>query len=122
MHELALARAIVAICGEHTSGDRVVRVDVRVGALRQVVPASLAFAFDVLAAGTPAEGAELVIEPVPVRVCCHACACESTVDAFPLACPQCGGIDVDVVAGEECVVESLELEELSNGRTPPCTG
>ena len=30
--------------------------------------------------------------------------------AFPLACAACGGLDVDVVRGEELQVESLELE------------
>ncbi len=35
-------------------------------------------------------------------------------DGFPLACGTCGGLDVDVVQGEELQVESLELEaELS---------
>jgi Zn finger protein HypA/HybF involved in hydrogenase expression len=30
---------------------------------------------------------------------------------FPLTCAACGGLDVEVTAGEELLVDSLELEE-----------
>jgi hydrogenase nickel incorporation protein HypA/HybF len=111
MHELALADAVVRIAGEHARGRRVVAVELRVGRLRQVVPGALEFAFGLVAEGTPVEGAELVIEDVPVRVACRRCGAESRVDDFPLACARCGAVDVEVVAGEELSVQSLELEE-----------
>ena len=111
MHELALAEAIVAIAEEHAGARRVARVELAVGGLRQVVPEALAFAFDLVAAGTPVEGAELVIEEVPVCVRCARCAAESEAREFPLACASCGSVDVEVVAGDELLVESLELEE-----------
>ena len=41
----------------------------------------------------------------------QACGCESALDGFPLACAACHGIDMDVTAGEELLVDSLELEE-----------
>jgi hydrogenase nickel incorporation protein HypA/HybF len=111
MHELSIADAVVAICCAHADGRKVVAVEVKVGRLRQVSPPSLAFAFELLAAGTPADGAELTIEEVPARVACRACGSETEVASFPLACGRCGGLDVEVVAGEECHVESLEVEE-----------
>ncbi|MGH3002117.1 MAG: hydrogenase maturation nickel metallochaperone HypA [Gaiellaceae bacterium] len=110
MHELSLADAVVQICCEHAEGRRVAGVEVRVGRLRQVVPDSLAFAFELVAVGTPVEGAELEIVEVPARVRCAACDAETEVDRFPLVCGRCGGFAVDVVAGEECHVESLEIE------------
>jgi hydrogenase nickel incorporation protein HypA/HybF len=110
VHELSLADALVRICCQHADGRRVVGVEVKVGRLRQVVPDALAFAFELVAAGTPVEGAELEIVDVPARVACAACGAESEVDRFPLACGFCGGLAVEVVAGEECHVESLEIE------------
>jgi hydrogenase nickel incorporation protein HypA/HybF len=111
VHELALADAIVEIAAEHARGRRVARVEVKVGALRQVVPDALSFAFQLVAEGTAVEGAELQIEEVPARVSCRACATESRVSDFPFGCPGCGSLDVDVVGGEELLVEALELED-----------
>jgi Zn finger protein HypA/HybF involved in hydrogenase expression len=33
------------------------------------------------------------------------------MEGFPLCCAQCGGLNVDVLAGEELLVDALELEE-----------
>jgi hydrogenase nickel incorporation protein HypA/HybF len=111
MHELSIAEAIVAIAERHAAGRRVRRIEVSVGHLRQVVPSALSFAFELVAQGTALEGAELVLDEVAARVCCRACGMESRLDGFPLACRACGGHDVEVVAGEELMVESLDLEE-----------
>jgi hydrogenase nickel incorporation protein HypA/HybF len=110
MHELSIAQAIVAVAARHAGGARVERVPVRIGHLRQVVPAALAFSFELCAHGTPVDGAELEIEHVPIGAVCRSCGTDSELDGFPLACPACGGLAVDVVRGEELQVESLELE------------
>jgi hydrogenase nickel incorporation protein HypA/HybF len=111
MHELSIASAIVAIAERHAAGRRVAAVEVRVGHLRQVVPDSLAFAFELVAEGTALEGAELVLREVPAAGRCRACATEGPLTAFPLRCEACGGLDVEVIRGEELLVDSLELEE-----------
>jgi hydrogenase nickel incorporation protein HypA/HybF len=111
MHELAIASSIVQIASEHARGRPVRRVRVAAGHLRQVVPDALAFAFELVAAGTPVEGAELELRVVAAAVRCHACGARSEQDAFPLRCGACGSFDVEVVAGEELIVEELELEQ-----------
>jgi hydrogenase nickel incorporation protein HypA/HybF len=118
MHELSIARAIVAVAERHAAGRRVEVVEVRIGALRQVVPSALSFSFQLVAEGTTVEGAELLIEDVPARVACRQCGIESRVDEFPFGCAACGSLDVDVVGGEELQVESLEVvdEPVAAGR------
>jgi hydrogenase nickel incorporation protein HypA/HybF len=111
MHELALAGAIVDVVVRHARGRRVTRVEVAVGHLRQVVPSSLSFSFELLAQGTPAEGAELVLEEVPAAGSCRACGHEGRLTGFPLLCRACGAADIEVVAGEELLVEALDVEE-----------
>ena len=111
MHELSIADAIVAIASDHAQGRRVLAVDVRVGRLRQVVPDALEFAFEVVAAGTSIAGAALNVEHVRVRVACAQCDSESHQNEFPLRCARCGSLDVEIVAGDELLVESLELED-----------
>jgi hydrogenase nickel incorporation protein HypA/HybF len=111
VHELALADAIVAIARDHADGRRVTGVEVKIGRLRQVVPSALEFAFELVAAGTNVEAAALQVEHVPARVRCGRCRADNTVDDFPFACARCGATDVEVVAGDELRVESLELED-----------
>src|SRR5919108_3044824 len=111
MHELSIADAIVAIARDHARGRRVASVDVKIGRLRQVVPDAPDLAFELVAGGTNVEGAALRIEQVPPRVRCRRCETETLVVGFPLACARCGSVDVEVVAGEELLVDALELED-----------
>jgi hydrogenase nickel incorporation protein HypA/HybF len=110
MHELAIAESIVAIATRHAGDGRVTEVHVQVGRLRQVVPAALEFAFELCTQGTAAEGAALVLEDIPVAGVCRGCGAGSEPEGFPLACPACGSFDLEIVRGEELVVDSLELE------------
>ncbi len=111
MHELAIAEAVAAAVERHAAGREVTRVELRVGHLRQVVPSALEFSFAVVTRGTPLDGAALAIEEVPARTHCRACGARSVQAGFPLACGDCGSLDVEVIAGEELLVEAFEVEE-----------
>ncbi|HWX88088.1 MAG TPA: hydrogenase maturation nickel metallochaperone HypA [Solirubrobacteraceae bacterium] len=111
MHELSVAEAIVDVAARHAAGRRVVKVEVKVGHLRQVVPDSLDFAFGLVTQGTALDGAELVIAHVPAAGRCRECGAESAMEGFPLCCARCGGLDMEVLAGEELLVDALELEQ-----------
>ena len=111
MHELSIAEAVVEIASRHAAGRKVSKVELKVGHLRQVVPSALEFAFELLTNGTPLEGAELAMEDVPARGRCRACGADTEMRAFPLQCACCGGIDLELLAGEELLVEALEMEE-----------
>ena len=114
MHELALARAILATAAERAEGGRVVTVEVSVGALRQVVPDTLAFNFEVLARGSACDGATLEQRLVPARLRCQ-CGAEWELDEPSFLCPVCEGGCTEVIRGQELRVESIEIEE------EPCT-
>jgi hydrogenase nickel incorporation protein HypA/HybF len=120
MHELSLAESVVRIAAAHAGGRPVAKVELKVGHLRQVVPSALAFAFELVAQGTPVAGAELVMEEVPAAGRCRRCGAESELPGFPLQCGACGGLDLELLRGEELLVDALELEEavLTNGGSP----
>ena len=113
MHELAIAESVVHIASRHADGRQVTKVYLKVGHLRQVVPSALAFSFELVAQGTPVEGAELALEEIPVTGKCRGCGAESQLTEFPLQCTACGAFDLEILQGEELYVESLELEELT---------
>jgi hydrogenase nickel incorporation protein HypA/HybF len=111
MHELSIAEAIADVALRHATGRRVTAVEVRVGALRQVVPDALEFAFELVAQGTALEGARLELQHVPARGRCRSCGADCEMDDFPLRCALCGGLEMDLLAGDELSVEALELDD-----------
>jgi len=123
VHELALSKAILAVAARHSGGRRVRDVRVRVGALRQAIPESIRFHFEIVARGTVCEGARLEQERVPAALACARCGTEwdpaprPAFDAEHLIpvprfrCPSCGNAEARVVAGDELVVESIDVEE-----------
>jgi hydrogenase nickel incorporation protein HypA/HybF len=111
VHELSIADAVAQVALRHANGRRVTRVELKVGYLRQVVPSALEFAWQLICEGTLLDGSELAIEEVPVHGRCRACQAEATLESFPLQCGRCSGMDMELLAGEELLVEALELEE-----------
>ncbi len=111
MHELAVGQAIIDTV-DRRSGDRLVRrVIVRIGYLRQVVPDSLQFSWQLLVEGTDLEGCELAIEHVPAVVECTTCAARTTLALPVLACAACGGFDVELRSGEEFMIVGMDVAQ-----------
>jgi hydrogenase nickel incorporation protein HypA/HybF len=111
VHELSVSSAIVDTVVRHAAGRRVTAVEVRLGRLRQVVPTSLAFYFELVSRETVCEGARLDQEVVPARLRCEQCAHEWEIDMPHFRCPECESADVTVESGEELEVASIEVEE-----------
>ena len=114
MHELALTQSVVDLVAERTRGRRVVSIRVEIGQLSGVVPDAMLFAFDIATAGTALEGAVLEIDERAGRIRCRDCGTRSPSPDLLLLCA-CGSAAVEVVAGRELRVVSVELE-----REPTC--
>jgi hydrogenase nickel incorporation protein HypA/HybF len=108
MHELGLCTSIVDAI-EHRAGDRpVAHVRVRVGRLHHVHPEAFDQSFTVAAMGTVAEDAAAELVLLPVRARCGGCQAVWESDDLPLACAACGSVDIELVGGDELVLESIE--------------
>ena len=113
MHEMALTESIVEIAVEaarRENAGRVRTIFVDVGALSHVEPEALSFCFDAVSAGTIAEGATLEIARVPGAGWCMDCAKTVSLDERFGPCPTCGGFHVEMTAGDEMRVRSIEVE------------
>jgi hydrogenase nickel incorporation protein HypA/HybF len=108
MHELGLCTSIVDAVERRAGHRPVARVRVRVGRLHHVHPEAFDQSFTVAAMGTLAEDAVAELVLLPVRARCGSCQASWEGDDVPLACPTCGSVDVEVVGGDELVLESIE--------------
>jgi len=111
MHEFDLSSAIVATVRKHAAGRQVRHVTLRIGRLRQVVKDTLEFYFAIVGKDTVCEGATLEIIDVPAALRCNTCKREWEIEIPAFICGDCGPGAVEVVTGEEFMVESIEVED-----------
>lgn len=108
MHEMAITQSVVDAVCEHAAGRRVHSVKLEVGALCAIVPDSMLFCFDLATAGTVADGARLDLNVEPGAAHCRTCGERFHVADLILLCP-CGSADVEVVAGRDLRILSMEV-------------
>lgn len=127
MHELSISSAVVETALKHAGGRKVTAVHLRVGRLRQVVPDSLAFYFEIVGRDTACEDARLELELVEALMGCDCCGQEwdpapaaepslhpglGSMPVLPqFRCPACEGTGARVLRGEELEVESIDVED-----------
>ena len=114
MHEMSIATALleeVLQTAKQAGGSRVTAVELEVGAFKLVVPEAMQMAWEAVRGGTAADEAILRLEEVPAEARCRVCAqrFQPEVD-YSFVCPHCGKADVQIVAGDDIVLKSLELE------------
>lgn len=121
MHELSICQQLLTqvarVAAEHGAA-RVDRIRVSAGPLSGVEPQLLQQAFTLARAGTIAAEADLEIRSAPVRIRCRDCRETSEVPPNRLLCPHCRQWQVDVVAGEELILERVELADLADDPMP----
>ena len=108
MHELAITQSLVDAIVEQLGSARVAVVNVRIGKVSGVVPDAVRFCFDLVAEGTPVEGARLEVSEPAGRARCRGCAAEFAVEDLILLCP-CGSADVELLCGHELTIGSVEV-------------
>jgi hydrogenase nickel incorporation protein HypA/HybF len=111
MHELSVASALIDTALRHAEDRPVSTVAVRVGALRQVVPESLRFYWEIVSRDTVCEGATLTLEEIALELACEDCGRRWSPEIPAFRCPDCHSVAVTALAGEELDVEYIEVEE-----------
>ena len=100
MHEMAIAKRLVAEALERMDGergDRLTEVEIVLGASAGLSPESVRQHFALAAQGTPAEGAVVHFTYEPSRYWCFDCMFEFSSRLHrDGACPRCGGSVVSI--------------------------
>lgn len=113
MHELGITQDIVGIVLETAKQNKAIKVtavNLKIGALTQIVVDSLEFNFEIITKDTMVEGAALTIDWVPTTAKCRECGHIFEVPDLDLSCPKCGDFFSEIIGGKELSVESIELE------------
>ncbi|MDW8327833.1 MAG: hydrogenase maturation nickel metallochaperone HypA [Anaerolineales bacterium] len=116
MHELAVTQSVLEIALRHAAPAGAVRItDVYlvIGQLSSIVDDSVQFYWDAISENTAAQGARLHFRRVPAELRCWDCNHRYSPNGEDLACPACGGLRVQVVAGDEFRVEAIEVEPVA---------
>jgi len=113
MHELSVTENILNIASKHANQSKAIRVtDIHlvIGTLSSIIDDSVQFYWDILTKETICEGANLHFERVPAELLCLDCNLTYAIQSGLSPCPNCGSVRVNVVAGEEFWLESIEIE------------
>lgn len=94
---------------EHKIG-RITQVKLVVGDMTGVEDMTMRSCFEMFAESTPVEGARLVIERIPIKARCLSCGNEFVTRGWSYQCPQCKNSRIDIIAGKELYIDSIEAE------------
>jgi hydrogenase nickel incorporation protein HypA/HybF len=95
---------------EKAGATHVNSVRLTVGALTEVVPDSLQFAWEALTPGTLAEGSVLEIDETKGRSLCLQCGTEFEHDRFDRRCTACESFSTKVCGGDELRVDDIDVD------------
>ncbi len=113
MHEASVVESLLALAlenAERAQASRIVTIHVVVGELSGVLEDAMEFYFGFLSKGTIAAGASLSFKRVPAQLRCRRCNGVFTSEGVDLRCPTCHEVDVEIIAGRELYIDSLEVE------------
>lgn len=112
MHEMSIAQSLIDILKEEMikhDARQLKSVRLRIGQLSAVVPESLSFCFEVIASGTEMEGAELIMEVIPLEGRCKGCNRSFEIKDYAFECPHCRGTEIETTAGQDLSIVEMEV-------------
>jgi len=113
MHELSITQSMLNLVleqAEKAGAKEVGKINLVIGEMTGVVSDCVQFYFDFLSKGTLAEGAALAFKIIPTKARCRGCAQLFELKEFDWTCPYCQSNNMEIVAGKELFVESIEVE------------
>ncbi|OGO24286.1 MAG: hydrogenase maturation nickel metallochaperone HypA [Chloroflexi bacterium RBG_16_50_9] len=112
MHEYSITESMLSLAlekaGEAKAG-KITRINLIMGELSGIVDDSVRFYFDFLSKDTIAAGACLCFEKPATRLRCRDCETVFTPGNHDWACPDCHSAGIEIIAGRECYMESIEV-------------
>lgn len=119
MHELSLVESVKEIALRHARMERASRIlSIRlvIGDLSSYIEEAVVMFWDEISRDTDAAGARLDFVHIPGELLCLHCLKSFTAWSTDLRCPNCRSEWVKPVAGDDCYIESIEVEAVRGPR------
>ena len=113
VHELAVTQGVLDIAlekAEEVRATRITGINLVIGEMSSTVDDCVQFYFDFLSQDSIASSATLSFERIPIKLRCRQCGHSFTPDSPPWNCPQCHHWDMEILAGQELYIDSIEVE------------
>ncbi|WP_461393651.1 hydrogenase maturation nickel metallochaperone HypA/HybF [Deferrisoma sp.] len=114
MHETGIAMEVLRLAretAEREGAARIARLKVVVGRWSGVEPETLRFALETLLEGPVLEGARVDMEVREAEFLCGHCGERFPAQGYFDPCPACGREGAEMVAGDELLLEELDVED-----------
>jgi hydrogenase nickel incorporation protein HypA/HybF len=113
MRQLHAIQSILtkALLRARESNQRVRSIQLALGEISELDPASIQTEWIELSKGTPAERAQLHFRSIKAEVQCMACFQKYRPVDGKIHCLYCGSFGAKVLSGEEFFLESIELDD-----------
>jgi hydrogenase nickel incorporation protein HypA/HybF len=113
MHEFSVVQSLLSTIYRYASQERakeVTKVVLQFGPLSGIEPHLFKIAFDTFKEGSIAEKADLVLKEGSLQLKCRECDAVTELMRVQFRCEKCSSLRVEVLNGEELILERLEME------------
>jgi hydrogenase nickel incorporation protein HypA/HybF len=113
MHEQSVVESLLALAienAERAEARKILKIHLVVGELSGVVDEAVEFYFNFLSRDTIAAQASLCFEHISTQLRCRKCGTVFQPERVDMQCPECKDRQVDIIAGRELYMDSLEVE------------
>ena len=113
MHELAVTQQLLQLALKQAASagaQRVTALSLAIGEMSTFSDDAVGFCWEHVARGTICEDATLRFTRVPAALTCLDCGQVHRWQGEPMPCPSCGSLRLELSAGDDLLLESIEVE------------
>lgn len=113
MHEMEITTHILKETLELAKNrpvQKIKSINLALGPFCGFVPECIQMYMDVISQGTIAQNMKINARMIPLKIRCNTCQKEAEIDRLHIECPFCHSTDLKRLSGNECMIESIEVE------------
>ena len=118
MHELSITESLLETVLRYASDSRakkVINIYLTIGELSSIVDISVQFFWDLVTKNTIAENSKLNFKYIKAEFICNDCTTKYLLRYQQLTCPNCDSSNISLLAGDEFILQAIDIEEATSG-------